>query len=209
MRFKLDREKLKDAVRVIVDSCNPHDLGAVKLHKVLYYADMISYLESGSPITGAIYRKRPFGPTCDSLLGVLSELEGDGSIRIDEVAHYGYLKKEFRSLKRRNHSVLGESELKIIESMINFVCHENTARSISNFSHDVVWDMVDFGQEIPYHASLNWMPTEVSQSTLDEATEVWSRIANTRPIRSSELESRVPTAFRARLLEHARQKPLS
>ena len=83
--FVVDRIKLTEAVCLIIDSCNPRDFGAVRLHKVLYYSDMLHYLENGAPITGSRYRKRPFGPTCDHLLGVLAELEASCSIPDDHI----------------------------------------------------------------------------------------------------------------------------
>jgi hypothetical protein len=49
--------------------------GAVKLNKILYYADMLHYAHTGAPITGATYAKRQQGPvpkqvvSCDRALG--------------------------------------------------------------------------------------------------------------------------------------------
>jgi len=209
VRYRLNREKLKEAVCRVVDGCKARDLGAVKLHKVLYYADMLSYLESGKPMTGAVYRKRPFGPTCDALLSVLSELDADGAIQVEEVNYYGYMKREFRPLKPHNYSHLSDREVALLDSMVQFVCYQNTAKSISDFSHDIVWDMVDFGQDIPYHAALNWLPVEVPQEALDEAAAVWAGIENKESVRKATLEGRVLSPLRARLVKHARQEALS
>ena len=207
--FVVDRIKLTEAVCLIIDSCNPRDLGAVKLHKVLYYSDMLHYLESGAPITGSRYRKRPFGPTCDHLLGVLAELEAMGDLRIEEADHFGYKKKEFRLLRKRNYTNLSDREIALLGEMLQFVCYQNTARSISDFSHDIVWDMVDFGQDIPYHSVLNWLPSEVSVEALEEASAIRHSIEGTKPVRAVDLEGCVPTPLRARLARHAGQAAVS
>lgn len=198
-RFNLDRKKLKDAVGLIVESCGPNDLGAVKLHKALYYADMLSFIESGVPITGATYRKRPFGPTCDMLLNVLPEMESEGRISISESNYFGYKKKEFSSLQKTNFPTLSEREADLLRTVADWVCKGNTAKSISDFSHDIVWEMVEFGQDIPYHLAINWIPSEVSPETFEEAEQIWKECENTRPVRASDLESGSPTALRKRM----------
>ena len=204
-RFKLNKEKLKHAVCFVVENCDQSDLGAVKLHKILYYSDMLFYLETGKPITGATYRKRPFGPTCDTLLKVLPELEAEGTIGIKEKNYFGYMKKEYISLRKCNYSSLSTDETEVLRSMVNFVCQNNTAKTISDFSHDIVWEMVDFGQDIPYHSVLNWLPTEVTDQLVDDAENLWGEFESQRPVRASELEGRAPSPLRARLVAHSRQ----
>lgn len=76
--MQFDREKLKAAILYACRRCGPNRLGAVKLHKVLYYSDMLRYVQSGRSITGSTYRKRPLGPTCDQLLGTLKDLQRTG-----------------------------------------------------------------------------------------------------------------------------------
>ena len=92
---RLDRDKLRAAVLHVVQSCPPDRLGAVKLHKVLFYGDMLSFIYVGRPMTGALYRKRTFGPTCDAALHAIDELARAGDIEIRDVEYYGYRKKEF------------------------------------------------------------------------------------------------------------------
>lgn len=195
-RFQLSRPKLKQAIVRALQSCTPEQTGAVKLHKVLYYSDMVSFLESGAPITGAEYRKRPHGPTFDGLLSVLAEMERDGVISIEAVTYFGYLKKQFRLLRGGNFDLLSEAETKILDEVIEFVCHHNTARSISEFSHDVVWEMVDSGDVIPYHSAFNWLPSEVEDADLEWATDVREQVASTRPIRATEVEGRPSSDLR-------------
>ncbi|MGH6874164.1 MAG: type II toxin-antitoxin system antitoxin SocA domain-containing protein, partial [Aestuariivirgaceae bacterium] len=66
--MQFDREKYKAVILYTCVRCEAHQLGSVKLHKVLYYADMLHYAHVGAPMTGSTYRKRPHGPTSDELL---------------------------------------------------------------------------------------------------------------------------------------------
>ena len=91
--MQFDRAKLKTVILYICSKCEPSQLGVVKLHKALYLADMLVYAYVGAPITGATYRKRALGPTCDQLLAVLRELSKEGVLEIREVEYFGYRKK--------------------------------------------------------------------------------------------------------------------
>jgi hypothetical protein len=95
--MQFDRAKLKTVILYTCVKCDPSRLGAVKLNKVLYYADMLRYAETGTPLTGATYRKLPFGPTCDQLNSTLAELVGEGAIEPRESQYFGYRKKEYIS----------------------------------------------------------------------------------------------------------------
>lgn len=167
--MQFDREKLKALVLYACSKCHPSDLGAVKLHKVLYFTDMIAYATKGSPVTGAVYRKRPHGPTCDALLGVLSEMQGAGQLAIESENFYGYYKKVFLPLSAPDTSRFAPDELKLIDDVVEFVCKNNSARTISEFSHNRAWDMAEFGEELPYTSAFYMFPTQASKEALDWA----------------------------------------
>src|SRR5581483_3592229 len=95
---QFDKAKLKALVHYVAWRCQPHELGAVKLHKVLYYTDMLHHIYAGNPFTGATYRKRPRGPMCDQLLGVVRDLAKDGALEVTAVPYFGYRKTEYRAL---------------------------------------------------------------------------------------------------------------
>lgn len=164
---QFDRAKLKAAILHICALCPPDRLGAVKLHKVLYFADMIRYAQMGHPLTGAQYRKRPFGPTCVPLLPVLRELEQSGEIEVNEVDYFGLRKKEYRSTSSAVQGILSVEELKLLDEVIEFVCMQNTAKTISDFSHQAPWERADFGEEIPYTTAYLLFPSIVSEEAFD------------------------------------------
>lgn len=176
--IKLDWERLRAVVMYVMRNSDPARLGAVKLHKVLYYTDMLNFLESGKAVTGAAYRKRPFGPTCDALLPMLEEMQRDQQIKVDVVNYHGYRKKEFIPLAEVDTNQLGESERRLIDEVVTFVCDTNTAKTISDFSHDMVWDMVDYGQVIPYYNAIHLIPNEIGPDAHEWASSERKSIAD-------------------------------
>jgi Protein of unknown function (DUF4065) len=62
----VDMMRLEEAVLFICSTCLPeHQLGAVKLNKILYYSDMLHCAQTGRSITGATYVKRDTGASAE------------------------------------------------------------------------------------------------------------------------------------------------
>ena len=202
--MQFDREKLKTVVLYICSRLEPSQLSAVKLHKALYFADMIHYALNGAPITGAVYRKRQFGPTCDALLVVLRDLEQDNALKVREVDYFGYRKKEFEALASPDMERLTAVEAGLIDEVIDFVCRQNTARTISEFSYAIPWETAEFGEVLPYHSAIHLFPTQASLETLEwgagEAAAIEAQRSNEDPMGLPDF-----AAFRKRVLEGGAQ----
>lgn len=158
--IQFDRNKMRAVILRACHSCSAEDLGAVKLHKILYFLDMMFYAQSRQAVTGATYRKRPYGPASDQLLFQLQEMQRQGDIEISEVDYHGYQKKEYRPKVREEPGVLSEVEISVLDDVIEFVCKNNTAKSISEYSHQLPWQMADMGKEISYRSALLLIPNQ-------------------------------------------------
>lgn len=165
--MQFDRNKLKAVILRTCELCPPEKLGAVKLHKVLYFLDMLAFARSGQAVTGAEYRKRPFGPTCVPLLPTLRAMEQDGELSITEADYFGLKKKEFRALVRPEEHRLSTAEEALLDGVVDFVCNRNTAKSISDISHQLPWEMAEFGETIGYDTALLLFPSQPSAEALD------------------------------------------
>jgi hypothetical protein len=117
-------------------------LGAVKLNKVLWRTDFRAYLELGEPVTGATYVKRQYGPVPSVILPVLRELADEGKLSIRDVDYFEKPKKEFFALTRPDLSAFTADEMSLIDEAIEYVTEKHTARSISEESHDRIWELV-------------------------------------------------------------------
>lgn len=171
-QIQFNRQKFKDVVHYVVHHVTTRygaaSLGNTKLHKVLYFSDMLRYLASGAPLTGADYQRQRFGPTARLLTSCLKELEREGRVRTEHVNYYGYSKAEYHALRSPDISGLSEPDRLLVEEMAEFVC-ARSAVEISEFSHDDVWSSVPMGERIPYYAAFAMFPSELTDEDMEEA----------------------------------------
>src|SRR5712671_5297716 len=87
-RFIEDRQKLKELMLYVSQRCaSKRNFGSVILYKILYFSDHFAYGKLGQPITGAEYMKEKHGPIPRTALPARQELESEGRLRVDEIAH--------------------------------------------------------------------------------------------------------------------------
>ncbi len=171
MRF--DREKFKTLVHYICWRCrvDPSKLGSVKLNKVLWLSDFTAYYNKGQSMTGARYIKRQYGPVPSAIQPAIRELERDGVLNASDSQFHGFQKKEFEVHVDPDQSLFEAGEIEIIEAAIQFVCYQNTAKSISELSHDHIWQAAQEGEELPYFTVFS-IP-----GTIDDDEREWAKIA--------------------------------
>lgn len=154
--FRLDRDKFDNLVHYIIWKCpDPAKLGSVKLHKILWKADASLYRDRGSPITGATYRKRPFGPATDELLNSRDRLRDAGKIRYwtdSRFAGVRYAKSAYEAVEPPATGFLNEQEKQAVDYWINEICLRHTAKLISEDTHGYAWDIAEMGEELPLYS---------------------------------------------------------
>ncbi len=173
---ELDRQKLKSVVHYICHQCRPEELGNVKLHKILYFADMLHFMDTGRALTGAKYQKQQFGPVATHLTSALSELVRDQIVEVRTRDYFGFPKTDYVSLCVPPVAALSNIEKQLIEDVIDFVC-ARTNKEISELSHNEAWHTAAMGETIPYFTVYGWMPGEVTDADLEFATQDARRIA--------------------------------
>ena len=198
IEMQFDRAKLKAVILHTCEAVPPERLGAVKLHKVLYFLDMIHFAQTKRSVTGATYKKRPYGPTCVQLLPVLRDMQVEESILIKEVDFHGLRKKEYIALEREEAGILNQAEIDLLDEVIQFVCDENSARTISEYSHKLPWELAEFGEVIPYESSLLLFPVETSPEAFDVVENGVEEIERERSKGSAVVYASL-SAFRDRL----------
>jgi len=153
--MKFNREKLKALVHYICRECrDPSKLGMTKLHKILWYSDGQSYVRHGEPITGERYIKMPYGPFADHLSGVLDDLQKEGKVYMHKVDFHGKEKYELIGKGEPDKSLFTDKELTLINSMIKNITEDHTAASISDRTHNAIWEMAILKEEMPYESLL-------------------------------------------------------
>ena len=150
--FEQDRDKLIEAAIYLSElSIDDPNFGMTKLVKLLYYADCESYMQYGTPITGAIYLHFPHGPHPENWYQVREQMERNGDAAIVyETAVPGYQK--YRMLPRRPADLerLSPNDRKSLEAQVRRFASFNAA-GIEQYSHqEVGWLATEDGQPIPY-----------------------------------------------------------
>ena len=177
---QFDREKLKEAVWFLASYCPPEELGNVKLHKMLYFADMLAFLDDGRPITGVEYQKQKFGPTARYLSSALDSLEQAGLVRVEEQFYHGFYKKAYISQQPYSPIRLNVKETSLLQEVADFV-RGKSAREISELSHNAAWEAAALGETIPYVSALRLVPNEVTEEDRHWASETAREHAAERP----------------------------
>ncbi len=176
-------DKFKALVHFVVASCDdPHRLGATKLNKTCWYSDTIAYRLYGQAITTETYVRRKHGPVPNNVLIVIKNLEDEGKIKVRHSDHYVYKKRLFINLEDADTSLFSPAELDIISSVTKTVCDDYTASSISELSHDRVWEAANEGEEIPLYATLAGHAGEVTAEIMMWADSVLRRVNEARNI---------------------------
>lgn len=175
-QLQFSREKLAEAVHYVCSTVGAERLGNVKLHKILYFADMFHYLERGQPITGVEYVKQKFGPTARHLSAVLAQLKGQGKIDVQEDDYFGFRKKNYVSTKHFVQVTLSDDELKVL-SKVSAEVAEMSATEVSEISHNAAWQSVPLGEAIPYSSVFRVIAPEIDEGDLSWGEETARRHA--------------------------------
>jgi hypothetical protein len=167
-----DSNKFKSLVHYVCWRCSdePSKLGAVKLNKILWLADFTRYYATGQSITGARYVKRQFGPVPSYINSALRDLEAEGVLSVREAQFHGYEKAEYQVHRKPDSTVFQGEELEIANRAIDFVCNANTAKSISEMSHDHIWQAAQEGEPIPYY-TIFATPGEITEDEREWARQ--------------------------------------
>lgn len=178
---QFNRQKFKAMLHYICSKCPPDRVGRTKLNKAAFFADMQWYLKSGTPLTGAVYVKQDHGPTAKHMLTALRELVDEGKLEERLVPYHGFAKYEYHPRVPADEGAFDEEQRKVIDGVAEFVCMKNTARSISDFSHNETWRAAAPGEELPYFIATDLLDAEVDEDDIGWGTEEVKRIADTQP----------------------------
>lgn len=167
-----DQAKFTELVHYICHKSDHDKLGAVKLNKILWFSDVLNFLGWGASITGETYIKRQRGPVPGHVLQTLEKLRNEGALSIAEKPMYGYTKREFVSLKEPNIDFFKAHEISLIDEVIETITNNHTATSISELTHDDIWEMAEIGEAIPYETIMVANLGEIDENDIAWANEM-------------------------------------
>lgn len=174
-------EKFKALVHYVAASCDdPHRLGATRLNKICWFSDSIAYRLNGVSMTGETYVKRQRGPVSKTILATVRELESEGKLHVREQRFSTYKMRMFVALTEPDKSLFSDVDLEIVNAVMNDVCDNHTANSISDLTHDQIWAAANEGEEIPLFATLAAQDGELTDEISAWADSVVQRVESKR-----------------------------
>ncbi len=166
-------EKLREALIYVANRLvdERRGRGAVKLNKVLWWADFESYRCRGRSVTGAVYQKLPEGPAPRRLLPVRKAAEIAGDVKIERRQMGGkYTEHVIWPTREHDPTTFDADDIRYLdEALVKF--HGLTASQCSEFSHErsTGWQCVDDREVIPYFTVI------VDPRPLTESDRAWAR----------------------------------
>jgi hypothetical protein len=150
-------EKLKEALHYVIARCDdPTRLGAIRINKIMLFADRYAYRVNGASITADSYVKRRLGPVPKNVLAAIGELAGDEKIAVREApVPGGLVMRHFFKLKEPEVDALSEQDRRILDAFAGVICDSFSANEISDATHDQVWEAAELGEEIPLYTTFS------------------------------------------------------
>jgi transcriptional regulator with XRE-family HTH domain len=148
---KLEVNKFKNVLLYILEKCaGKPNVGETVLYKLLYFADFNYYELYEEHLTGAKYRKLPYGPVPQELDLIINQMINDGQLQRFKTEYFGLQQTRYLPLIKADLQELKASEKEVIDRVIDQMS-DWSAAAISNYSHkDLPWDVTDEGKYISY-----------------------------------------------------------
>jgi hypothetical protein len=147
-----DEDKLAELILYISQKCaTDPKFGAIKLNKILYLADFLSFGNWGEPITGVEYQHLRLGPAPRRLVPVRDALQSAGKLAVQTLPlKSGRQQTRTVNLSDPNLKLFSGREIALVDSVIEDLWNLDAEES-SELSHRFVgWKMTKDGDNIPY-----------------------------------------------------------
>lgn len=148
---RLQVNKFKNVLLYILERCaGKPNVGETVLYKLLYFSDFNYYELYEEHLTGAMYRKLPYGPVPQKLDLIIGQMIDKGKLQRVKTVYHGYPQTRYLPLEKPDLTELRASEKEIIDKVIEQMS-DWSAAAISHYSHkDIPWLASKDGEEINY-----------------------------------------------------------
>jgi hypothetical protein len=147
-------DRLAELLVYIAAKCSDDpSFGAIKLNKILYFADFMSYMQYGEPITGTEYMRLGNGPVPKHLVPVREKMRAKGAIGMEVKPFQGG--KDYHrivALQAPNLDLFKSRDIWIIDEVIKMLWGKR-ANVVSELSHGIAWKIARDHESIPYQAA--------------------------------------------------------
>lgn len=147
----LQVNKFKNVLLYILGKCaGKPNVGETVLYKLLYFSDFNYYELHEEHLTGARYRKLPYGPVPLKFDYIMDQMIKSGQLRRMKTEYFGLQQTRYLPLVKASLTGLKASEKEVIDRVIEQMS-DWSASAISNYSHkDMPWLASREGEEMNY-----------------------------------------------------------
>jgi transcriptional regulator with XRE-family HTH domain len=155
----LQVNKFKNVLLYILERCaGKPNVGETVLYKLLYFSDFNYYELYEEHLTGAKYRKLPYGPVPQKLDTIIGQMIEKGQLQRVKTEYHGFPQTRYLPLEKADLTELRASEKEIIDGVIEQMS-DWSAAMLSNYSHgDKPWKASKEGEEINYELAFYRRP---------------------------------------------------
>ncbi|MBK6782545.1 MAG: helix-turn-helix domain-containing protein [Saprospiraceae bacterium] len=116
----LQVNKFKNVLLYILEHCaGKPNVGETVLYKLLYFSDFNYYELYEEHLTGAKYRKLPYGPVPQKLDTIIGQMVEKGQLQKVNTEHHGYRQTRYLPLEKADLTELRASEKKLLTGLLN------------------------------------------------------------------------------------------
>jgi len=143
--------KFKNILLYILEKCaGKANIGETLLYKLLYFSDFNYYELYEEHLSGARYKKLPFGPVPQKLDSIISTMIENNQLQRVKTEYHGYKQTRYLPLEKPNLSTFSAREKDVIDKVIDQYS-DWSATAISEYSHkDMPWLASEDGEIIDY-----------------------------------------------------------
>lgn len=143
--------KFKNILLYILERCaGKPNVGETVLYKLLYFADFNYYELYEEHLSGARYRKLPFGPVPKRFEAIVNTMIDKGEIEKIRTDYFGKTQTRYIPLQKADITKLNGGEKDVLDKVIAQMS-DWSAKMISDYSHnDKPWRATEMNDEIEY-----------------------------------------------------------
>lgn len=155
----LNRNKFKNVLLYILKKCaGKPNVGETVLYKLLYFSDFNYYELYEEHLTGAKYRKLPYGPVPQRLDTIINQMIESNQIERIKTPYFDKLQTRYIPLVNPDLTLINGAEKEVIDKVIEQMS-DWSAAMISSYSHgDKPWKATENNHEINYELAFYRRP---------------------------------------------------
>lgn len=148
---KLLVDKFKNILLYILSQCaGKPNVGETVLYKLLYFSDFNYYELYEDHLTGATYRKLPYGPVPHKIDSIINQMIDEGQLQRVKTDYHGFPQTRYLPLVKTDLTQMKASEKEVIDRVVEQMS-DWSANAISNYSHkDMPWMASKEGEVVNY-----------------------------------------------------------